>query len=622
MKRSKFVALLLLAYSGLGQAYLPDTHERISREAFSKSVLAVDPMVTQDIGIARGTQLPSTGGASLDIEQLFRNGANHEDDGARALNHFFNPLNGSALTTAPGAYPSPAWALEDGGPINGVLGVGAQEFSFNDARKYFHQALTLPDQADRDRNFGRTFETLGHVIHHVQDMAQPQHVRNDEHCDQWYCWPIGRYHPSGYEAWTNLVRQTLPFTGYAAVYPGNNPNEFNLPRNFWATANNTGIAQFTNLNFVSARTNFDTNLFAQPAFDSALRQDVPIQTLCAGANPPCQNPNLRGTMTFFGNWVEDRVTGQRMLNQRASVQSVFDAELTRAGSRAVFTLNRFNYNAVHQFLIPRAVAYSAGLINYFFRGKIDWVADPNNPGQYLLQNIGPEQLSGDFALYYDAVDGKRYPATGGAWPQASIQSGGQQTVSLGRPGANDPEPKNPGEYMLVFRGTMGQEQPANGSVGAVAGKLVYDSFMVGLKRYVLGIARGIGPDLYGLDMEIARNPALEEAINRFGNGMHWSYNGESIACNRWALGALVCMKSDGPPYSGFIIDTTGGTGWNGKPYISTQQLTAPSGTLTLSLGNTVLFSFDFAPVGAVDLGVLSFGNAFHFNARNALIGLW
>ena len=32
----------------------------------------------------------------------------------------------------------------------------------------------------------------------------------------------------------------------------------------------------------------------------------------------------------------------------------------------LFALNRFNFDDAHKILIPKAVSYSAGLINYFF----------------------------------------------------------------------------------------------------------------------------------------------------------------------------------------------------------------------------------------------------------------
>jgi hypothetical protein len=73
--------------------------------------------------------------------------------------------------------PSPDWVLEDNGEVDG------QEFSYRNAREHFYKALTSPLLSDREENWGKLFQTLGQIIHHLQDMAQPQHVRNDAHLD-------------------------------------------------------------------------------------------------------------------------------------------------------------------------------------------------------------------------------------------------------------------------------------------------------------------------------------------------------------------------------------------------------------------------------------------------------
>lgn len=107
-------------------------------------------------------------------------------------------------------------------------------------------------------------------------------------------------------------------------------------------------------------------------------------------------------------------------------------------------------------LLPRAVGYSAALLDYFFRGKIDLEPDPNGSGQHLITNRGTETLKGEFNLYYDDAQGNRYPvsltpaATDGLAPQATM------TVSFTPP--TTPAPKTPGEYMLVFKGDMGEEK--------------------------------------------------------------------------------------------------------------------------------------------------------------------
>jgi hypothetical protein len=111
----------------------------------------------------------------MTIGELIQFGAGFEDDRRKvqALYHFFNPANGQGLIvggSVPGA-PSPNWALED----NADFGTD-QPFSYKKGRQYFYDALTKSAKTDRDKNWGLTFQTLGHVIHHLQDMAQPQHA--------------------------------------------------------------------------------------------------------------------------------------------------------------------------------------------------------------------------------------------------------------------------------------------------------------------------------------------------------------------------------------------------------------------------------------------------------------
>lgn len=422
------LTVLLLALARTSSAYLPTTHEDLSENALNRSVLNGTGLLTS-LGLQEVLKdetlqgFPNSKGARQSIKDLFRGGANFEDDFPRSLNHFFNPLNGSGLTFGiVTGLPSPDWALEDHGDVNG------QEFSYKHARQYFFDALTKPVKAERDRNFGLTFQTLGQVIHHLQDMAQPQHVRNDPHCDAIFpCGLVGLHNPSLYEKYTDDVRNNLPFGGYAPVYDDSNTSIFTIPRKLWRTSpegqsdisRGMGIAEYTNRNFVSAGTNFDKpGLFPSPVFDPATKQEVDIKTLIPGTG-------LSGIVTFYGNIVQDTLRpGETRANPRASTESIFDQDLRAIGKDPVFSLNRFNFDQAHKFLIPRAVAYSAGLINYFFRGQIDILPDPVNPGKYIIKNLGPEAMTGDFTLYYDAVDGMRYPANN-QWNAVAIAPGAQ-----------------------------------------------------------------------------------------------------------------------------------------------------------------------------------------------------
>jgi hypothetical protein len=430
----------------------------------------------------------------------------------RSLNHFYNPRTGRPLTVLGFqlGQASPDWALAQPSTVNG------QEFSYWNARQYLIEALTQPREADRKRAFGRAFQILGHVVHHLQDMAQPQHVRNDPHCDDFF-WCFGpAYSPSLYEKWSEAVQETLITDPAAVGYSIDSllfTSAFNSPMRFWHTmlpgtdspATGSGIAEFTHSNFVSAGTNFLSGgggLFPNPSFPLPTPSAIVEKRQITDPDLLGRNQPLRGEIWFIPTSGTDNFTGATVSNPRASTFSIFSEDLrARTGLRTT-TLNRFNFRAAHEHLIPRAVAYSAGMINYFFRGKIDFVPDPSNSGQYLIRNLGSEPMKGKFNLYYDDQVGNRNPVrdAGGqalVWDTVVILAAAEGVLAAGRsvpvPGIippSSPPPKTPGEYMLVFSGDMGEEKAEGGSVGAVVGKLIRNEYKGAL--YVVGVdANGV-----------------------------------------------------------------------------------------------------------------------------------
>ena len=61
--------------------------------------------------------------------------------------------------------------------------------------------VVAPVQTDRKAYWATTFRALGDVVHLIQDMAQPQHTRNDPHSG------LG-----------DLIRSWSHFTGHGSVY--------------------------------------------------------------------------------------------------------------------------------------------------------------------------------------------------------------------------------------------------------------------------------------------------------------------------------------------------------------------------------------------------------------------
>jgi len=353
---------------------------------------------------------------SLSVADLIRLGAVWEDQlsDLQALRHFYDPVNDRALDVpvfgTGKSVRSPDWALEDKTSFPGPI--ATQLFSLHDAYDYLYSALTFVNPRsvadstnERKRYFGLTFQSLGHVIHHLQDMAQPQHVRNDPHCDSVaLCKSLANvtgdnlfYAPSTYEKYTNSdvsgdpllrIRANLPYLGPGSepVYPAINGSDApNSARQFWRTtaagsniSAGKGIAEYTNYNFFSDGSiyRYDAPILPEISLPS---ERVDVAQLLPGAG-------LSGEVWFFRSTVTDnRSPSPQSENPRAASSSLFDPDLAARISSAqaphlYFALNRFTFDAAHKFLIPRAVGYSAGLINFFFRGQLE--IGPPDEGVY------------------------------------------------------------------------------------------------------------------------------------------------------------------------------------------------------------------------------------------------
>lgn len=378
------------------------------------------PTTQRDSGVAQ-PDWPALGGTLLSIAQFIRYGACYEDEEhpAKSVSHFYNPQaggEGSNVLGVPIGPNSLEWMLKrDAGPTTFT---GVNHYTWMDARNNFYYALTGRDldpqwpitgDVRREAAWGRTFQALGHIVHHLQDMGSPQHVRSDFHCnsvpecrESWKA-KLGAYRPSGYETYFDQQFDVVKALAQTATAP----IVFGLPREFWNTRTNTdlstpsvsghlspidGLAAYTSTNFTSAGTDFrGFNLstgspqFA-PGFRMAFPQpsgsfnDVNVADLFNPVNLPavrdavCGGTTTNCVMRFMGTVADP--------NARTSALSTFSRELlvprdpndatvaTWTGT-GTFQQNFFTYSDAVQKLVPTAVSYSAGLINYFFRGELE-----------------------------------------------------------------------------------------------------------------------------------------------------------------------------------------------------------------------------------------------------------
>jgi hypothetical protein len=346
---------------------------------------------------------------------------------SRVFNHFYDPLNDRALTVAGRPYGARAvdWATQTtifeivDDPVAGSHVLRDNHFGIPFAREAMWRALTLkrtdvsgalvdlvapPDVptaaalwALRQEYWATTFRALGDALHLLQDMAQPQHTRNDRHAGMGCV--MGRClagHASYYEKYVDaqatgaprfrlrerfrnaptdpdaietLLVSNLVLDGYPNV-------QFTHYTDFFATVvgpnsiNGAGLANYSNQGFFTAGTNLDS---AGAGYDSPpwtagslIDQTIPDGSVTNAAGRP-----VAGALKLKLGPVQDHLNpAESTALVKLSSVGAFDQFLHQSG-RNQYSLNHYNYDDQASLLIPRAVAYSAGLLNYFFRGVLD-----------------------------------------------------------------------------------------------------------------------------------------------------------------------------------------------------------------------------------------------------------
>jgi hypothetical protein len=450
------IGLLLMPLAASG--YEVATHDSISRVASVRSTL--DEVLRVQLGLAGGLGTAIRGQA---LTAWLAQGGRREDDLIRFLNHFHNPL---ADWAAAGLLGSVGQSAIPWGQNTNLSG-----WSWQDVRNAYFDALTKPVNSDRDAGLARALEGLGRQAHLVQDAASPAHTRNDPHALYNYeslvdevrereaavfnAWLTGPPDTPGIPepGWQTLDSNPLAPVATARLidtdrYVGGNPA---------ATMGALiGMAEYTNANFFSEDRIFTENdvdalkRFPYPRRSSVAEQDFDIQ--------------VRGATVKRRYLMKaaDGATGYRLatVGMLRDYHQRFNLDSTRF--RESPALDEGVYRDYAERLLPRAVAYSTALLDYFFRGRMNAFGHDR---AFVLENLGDEPMDGTFTLYYDDVSDVRHPVPGAAWTRALESFGSVEDLSVSPP--SEPRPKEPGTYMLVFRGALGGEQ------GAVVGRKVF-----------------------------------------------------------------------------------------------------------------------------------------------------
>ncbi|OHD13183.1 MAG: hypothetical protein A2086_09660 [Spirochaetes bacterium GWD1_27_9] len=409
----------------------------------------------------------------------------------RPFNHFFDPQNNIPLTTVliTGTPPdenlrTPDWAI---GVENFQYSYTPKanrknHFSIMDARESMYRALTgrdssgiditgnlipLTQKQGRQLYWNTVYKSLGHAVHLLCDMGQPQHVRNETHSTQFLATLPEKSLDEDLSKGNYNITANYPTVNY------NDPNvQFNKYGDFYSTAyssgNNVlggkGLADFTSRNFFtldSLPSNKDF-AFPNPDISSDIYTTETIQN---------SSSDIGGTLKIISQQYIIMKKVVDTLNPNSSYEDTNVKVLLKRkvkdvkqnNIQTILTVNKTIYDGWRGVLLKRCVAYSTGLINYFFRGKIDVVKKEDG---FHVVNLTNETMTGKFEVYFDDKNGVRH---------LDREITGTITANKESDFAFDFDTKpvtvenwNKKGGLLVFRGQLGNEGDFNGVDGNFA----------------------------------------------------------------------------------------------------------------------------------------------------------
>jgi|GEM_PF-4534917 len=476
----------LLAFSSLAHDQI--VHQAITSHAETVAY-AESPAYTNFINTVASDR-PRTGPKGAIHWMVY--GSYHEDDagkdagGNRSYNHFYDPLDtsyGKGLSEVPTIYyrwPIGKNSFVWGSVLNcpgidfGGLEFGAGQnvntfnaWSWKYARICEYSGLTASSQSVRQQALDNMFRSVGQVMHLLEDTTSPQHVRNEQHVTLGY---MPSPWKSSIETWGLKNRPHLNYgdgsmldwrgDGFTKLEDFWDRHKYNgdatkLNADLGGGPNTLGLAEWCNGNFLGARHQYaeyyplgDICHYPYPSLAGTDYQQVRSQPPSGIDGITLLNGNLGQAIYLAktGNGIpithQSRVTflGAMFPNQPGPSSTTIDDPKVLSD--------------YHNQLIPKAVKYSAGLLDYFFRGTLD--VGPGNKADgtpcLIITNTSSQDFhGGTFHLFYDDITGVRIELTG-----ANFSATYSGTLLSGKTIIADyvPQPAA-ASYTLVYQGTIG-----------------------------------------------------------------------------------------------------------------------------------------------------------------------
>jgi hypothetical protein len=387
--KKKIIVIIIMCCLTSAVAYCFDdeqTHPLLTDRTISNSLLS--SYLVNHLGFSEGIDKQLTTywfPTSKSIKKWLQKGSTDEDSPVcRASTHFHDPLKAwdkSYVSDSP-AYISawcqsipPAWTPYSN--ITWATGVTTygqvipmardrQDMGWDNARNYFYSALTEIDPLKRDDNYVKTFRSVGQVLHLLQDMAVPAHVRNDFQSHLNFNGVKGNSVLAPLSWWGN------PFEYYVKLQSGMIASAiptvpaFTTPRltDFWDTVKHgtePGLAEYVNANFFSDETIPGNNPIAVHQYPLPQAPETICEDTLSGMTVKTKYKSRKACPTDGSK--PDHFVALSLINS--------EADIADASKQKSYVLDKNVHNTYAGELIPRAVGYSAALLDYFFRGTLE-----------------------------------------------------------------------------------------------------------------------------------------------------------------------------------------------------------------------------------------------------------
>lgn len=353
------------------------------------------------IGLPKGLSEPLSLYKKNKVAQWISIGTSKEDTSTRWLNHFHHPLKDWSEAGYKEAFfdkipfgkevqSSVIWSQD---PENQAKWSEGDQ-TWQAARRFYLQALCARNSTAREESFARMFKALGHQLHLVQDKAVPAHVRDDGHPEGNFPGFDLRFGDRYFERWANDRLDLIaalsqdptfpcldlqvntdglaPITQFSDTnaYLAEDPDTFiRMGMASGPASLTTGLAEYTNANFFSDGT-IHLKRHADFPYPNQASTNV-LEFVNQGLLPKVRVAfDGQAETTFYISKVADGEYIEHFLKPGYFSIPIAQIPFSQNLLFRTFYRDETCHEDYASLLVPRAVGYSAALLDYFFRGRI------------------------------------------------------------------------------------------------------------------------------------------------------------------------------------------------------------------------------------------------------------